>query len=80
MRVDSTVGLPGLPSTTDAPVLLPRQWVEASMFKRLLEAIAVKKKLLAPPSCVVRAEFRQCSWQRGCRYCCKGLLERHFEC
>ncbi len=33
---------------TDALVLLPRQWTDAPMFKGVLEAIALKEKLLAP--------------------------------
>ena len=48
MRVESTLGLLSLLSTTDALVLLPRQWTDAPMFKGVLEAIAVKEKLLAP--------------------------------
>ncbi len=48
MRVESTLGLLSLLSTTDALVLLPRQWTDAPMFKAAIEVIPVAEKLLAP--------------------------------
>ena len=48
MRMESTLGLLSMLSSTDSLVLLPRQWTDAPMFRNVLETIAVKEKLLAP--------------------------------
>ncbi len=48
MRMESTLGLLSLLSTTDALVLLPRQWTDAPMFKAAIDVIPVAEKLLAP--------------------------------
>ncbi len=48
MRIESTLGLLSVLASTDALVLLPRQWTDSSMFKALLIAIPVQEKLLAP--------------------------------
>lgn len=48
MRVESSLGLLGIISSTDAVALLPRQWTDSPMFKAVLEAIPVEEKLLAP--------------------------------
>lgn len=48
MRMESTLGLLSMLSSTDSLVLLPRQWTDAPMFKSVLDVIVVKEKLLAP--------------------------------
>ena len=48
MRMESTLGLLAMLSSTDALVLLPRQWTDTPMFRHVMEVIKVKEKLLAP--------------------------------
>lgn len=47
-RVESTLGLLSIVTTTDALVLLPRQWTDAPMFRSVLAPLPVEEKLLAP--------------------------------
>lgn len=48
MRMESTLGLLSMLSSTDSLALVPRQWTDAPMFKSVLEAIVVSEQLLAP--------------------------------
>ncbi len=47
MRMESTLGLLSMLTSTDSLVLFPRQWTAAPMFKNVLAEIPVKEKLLA---------------------------------
>lgn len=48
MRVESTLGMLSIITSTDCLALLPRQWTDSPLFKGALLPIPVKEKLLAP--------------------------------
>lgn len=48
IRVESVIGLMMLMSTSDALVLLPRQWTDLPLFQGVIAPIAIQEKLAAP--------------------------------